>query len=182
MFSTCIILQEHPHTISYRGKVLEYYKDLSTIFGTVRSGDHAAIFESIGSQIDHSFLDVEFVDICGDLQISIPELLTSDEGKKRPTITPASEHSCKLQKTGDGDVQDEFCHVGNVVSKLANGKDEKSHVATERSIDALQEIPNIGDELLLDAYNLLEDERKAKTFLALDASLRRKWLLRKLGC
>lgn len=175
------ILQENPHTISYRGKILEYYKDLSTIFGSVMI-DEQVICESIGTEIDHRFLGMEFVEICGDLQISVTETETSDEGKKRPTITPASGRSSKLQKTGKEDIQEAFSDVANVVSKLVNRKDEKSYIAIERSIDALQAIPDIDDELLLDACDLLEDERKAKTFLALDASLRKKWLLRKLGC
>lgn len=174
-------IKENPHTNSYRGKILEYYKDLSTIFGSSLMIDEQVICQSIGTEIDHRFLGMEFVEICGDLQISVTETETSDEGKKRPTITPASGRSSKLRKTGE-DIQEAFSDVVNVVSKLVNKKDEKSCIAIERSIDALQAIPDIDDELLLDACDLLEDERKAKTFLALDASLRKKWLLRKLGC
>ncbi|CAG7894083.1 unnamed protein product [Brassica rapa] len=36
------------------------------------------------------------------------------------------------------------------------------------------------EELILDACDLLEDDLKAKTFLALNVKLRKKWLLRKL--
>lgn len=54
------------------------------------------------------------------------------------------------------------------------------NVAIESAIDALQAVPDLDDELLLDACDLLEDEKKAKTFMALDFTLRKKWLLRKL--
>ncbi|KAK3211167.1 hypothetical protein Dsin_015873 [Dipteronia sinensis] len=59
-------------------------------------------------------------------------------------------------------------------------KENKSRIALESAIDALQAIPELDDELLLDAYDLLEDEKKAKTFMALDFTLGKKWLLRKL--
>ena len=62
----------------------------------------------------------------------------------------------------------------------ASQKGNKNYSKIESAVDALQALPDIDDELLLDACDLLEDERKAKTFLALDVTLRKKWLLRKL--
>ncbi|XP_010556714.1 PREDICTED: L10-interacting MYB domain-containing protein isoform X2 [Tarenaya hassleriana] len=50
----------------------------------------------------------------------------------------------------------------------------------ENAVMAVQALPDMDEDLILDACDLLEDEVKAKTFLALDAKLRKKWLLRKL--
>lgn len=58
--------------------------------------------------------------------------------------------------------------------------DETKTVAIEDAVEAIQALPDMDEELILDACDLLEDELKAKTFLALDVKLRKKWLLRKL--
>lgn len=53
-------------------------------------------------------------------------------------------------------------------------------VSMERVIKELQAISGMDDDLLLDACDFLEDERRARMFLALDSNLRKKWLVRKL--
>lgn len=58
--------------------------------------------------------------------------------------------------------------------------DETKTMAIEDAVEAIQALPDMDEELILDACDLLEDELKAKTFLALDVKLRKKWLLRKL--
>ena len=70
--------------------------------------------------------------------------------------------------------------MADIVTRLASPKGNKNYSTIESAVDALQALPDIDDELLLDACDLLEDERKAKTFLALDVTLQKKWLLRKL--
>ncbi|CAN0889085.1 L10-interacting MYB domain-containing protein [Linum grandiflorum] len=53
-------------------------------------------------------------------------------------------------------------------------------IAIEHVVEAIQALPEMDEELILDACDLLEDDFKAKTFMALDVKLRKKWLLRKL--
>ncbi|KAL5791885.1 hypothetical protein ACOSP7_000479 [Xanthoceras sorbifolium] len=69
------------------------------------------------------------------------------------------------------------------VSSLSDRKnsDENSNtISIENVIAAVQALPDMDEDLVLDACDFLEDELKAKTFMALDVKLRKKWLLRKL--
>ncbi|XP_054799451.1 uncharacterized protein LOC129303898 isoform X2 [Prosopis cineraria] len=77
----------------------------------------------------------------------------------------------------DQRIRKALSEMANAVKKLMNEKDDRSF---QNALSALQAMPDIDEELVMDACDLLEDERKAKTFLALDTSLRKKWLLRKL--
>lgn len=47
-------------------------------------------------------------------------------------------------------------------------------------IEAVQALPNMDDELILDAADFLENKKNAQIFMALGFELRRKWLIRKL--
>ena len=113
-------------------------------------------------------------------------LLTSREfqisqHRKRPAemISLDTELSKKVHRT-ENDVQKALSEMAGVVTRLVSMRQHHNYKAGEGAIDALQAIPDIDDELMLDACDFLEDERKAKTFMALDATLRKKWLLRKL--
>ncbi|KAI3883256.1 hypothetical protein MKW92_000388 [Papaver armeniacum] len=65
------------------------------------------------------------------------------------------------------------------VSRLT--KKNENCVSLEIVHNALQATPDLEKDLLMDATELLQDEQKAKVFLALDdVSIRKKWLLRKL--
>ncbi|XVF48251.1 hypothetical protein PTKIN_Ptkin03bG0175100 [Pterospermum kingtungense] len=86
----------------------------------------------------------------------------------------------KAQKTSQ-EMQKMLSKMASVVTGLASQKGNNKYSTIESAVDALQALPDIDDELLSDGCDLLEDERKAKTFLALDVTLRKKWLLRKLG-
>ena len=66
------------------------------------------------------------------------------------------------------------------VKTVMNKEEINTMKSFENALCALQAMPDIDEELLMDASDLLEDERNAETFLALDASKRKKWLLRKL--
>ncbi|XP_022757921.1 L10-interacting MYB domain-containing protein isoform X2 [Durio zibethinus] len=72
--------------------------------------------------------------------------------------------------------------MATAVSSLTEKKDDgnSNSVSIENVITAVQALPDVDEDLILDACDFLEDEIKAKTFLALDVKLRKKWLLRKL--
>ncbi|KAL8263999.1 hypothetical protein R6Q59_022129 [Mikania micrantha] len=157
--------KEHLFATAYKSKVMRHYKDFSIIFGNVCSEK----------------LTNSDVLIHGNLEILPKETGTINKKKRVKKMPLGLERSEKLQKNRSEDIKEAFTDMVNVVSKLVNGKTDGNYSAIEKAIDALQAIPDIDDDLLLDGCDILEDEKKSKTFLALDASLRKKWLLRKLG-
>ncbi|XVF80623.1 hypothetical protein PTKIN_Ptkin15bG0088700 [Pterospermum kingtungense] len=92
-----------------------------------------------------------------------------------------SEHS-KKSRGEDYSMASALQEMATAVSSLT----EKTHdgnsnsISIENVITAVQALPDMDEELILDACDFLEDEIKAKTFMALDVKLRKKWLLRKL--
>ncbi|KAL5558247.1 hypothetical protein UlMin_034458 [Ulmus minor] len=153
--------KEHPDALSYRNICLSGYSDLSKIC----QNDVLDGRSSMERGNDGYFAE--------DIQMS-------EQQKRRPTTTSIdSKQPRKAQKT-DEDMQNALSEMAGVVKELVSKKEKKNCHSIESAIDALQAIPDIDDDLLLDACDLLEDERKAKTFLALDVTLRKKWLLRKL--
>ncbi|KAH6760718.1 Myb/SANT-like DNA-binding domain protein [Perilla frutescens var. frutescens] len=167
--------KEHPEAISYKDKSIERYSELCSIFGT----------ESIDRQLSCDVamdFDIRVDEYSGDLPVTFLATEAYDQAKKRPPPTySAMDCRSKAQKTGNEKEREDFNAITDVLCKLVSKEAGNQCFSIESAIDALQAIPDIDDELLLDSCDLLEDERKAKTFLALDATLRKKWLLRKLG-
>lgn len=135
--------------------------------------------QGVGMEAGPIVFEIEMNGASGDLQLLAEDVEISDQQRKRPTLTPPnSGRSKKAQKSGK-DTQKAPTEMVGGVTKLAD-KEKNNCTSLEKAIDALQALPGMDDELMLDACDLLEDERKAKTFLALDGALRKKWLLRKL--
>ncbi|KAL0323963.1 UNVERIFIED_CONTAM: hypothetical protein Scaly_2363400 [Sesamum calycinum] len=160
---------EHPEAVSYKDKVIGHYSELCTIFGPTELVDVKASSEMV-MELDLHPIDMKIDKYSGDLPVTFLETEIYNQARKRTAST--SLESCnKAQKTG----------ITSMITELVNKEAGNKYFAIESAIDALQSLPGIDDELLLDGCDLLEDERKAKTFLALDATIRKKWLLRKLG-
>ncbi|EOX95182.1 Uncharacterized protein TCM_004738 isoform 1 [Theobroma cacao] len=92
-----------------------------------------------------------------------------------------SAHS-KKSRGEDDSMASALREMATAVTSLTEKKDDGSSnpISIENVIIAVQALPDLDEDLILDACDFLEDEIKAKTFLALDAKLRKKWLLRKL--
>ncbi|GKV26717.1 hypothetical protein SLEP1_g35965 [Rubroshorea leprosula] len=104
------------------------------------------------------------------------------KGKRQSGNQSSSPHP-KKSRSEDDRMASASRKMATVVSSLTEKKkDEETSntVSIENVIAAVQELPDMDEDLILDACDFLEDEMKAKTFMALDPKLRKKWLLRKL--
>ncbi|MBA0564786.1 hypothetical protein Golob_009696 [Gossypium lobatum] len=173
-----VYVKEHPDAVSYRDKVLGSYGDLCKIFrDEVLEGIPCGQVLGVGTDCFAS--EVVLDRACGNLQTPTGDINLSDQQMKRSIATPQLERASKAQKT-EQEMQKMLSKMAGAVTRLASKNGNKNYSTIESAVDALQALPDMDDELLLDACDLLEDERKAKTFLALDITLRKKWLLRKL--
>lgn len=104
--------------------------------------------------------------------------------KRQSEIHLGSSH-LKKSRSEEDKMASAIREMATVVSSLTEkNKEEKNDnpnlASIENVIAAVQTLPEMDEELILDACDFLEDDIKAKTFMALDAKLRKKWLLRKL--
>ncbi|KAA8536885.1 hypothetical protein F0562_029363 [Nyssa sinensis] len=202
-------IKDHPDAHMYRYRTLPNYNDLFMIYGnTITHGrrdcssycvdvddyvwgvntgqeddqssagsDTPWIPEGrssfLGPEMDvnQSALEMGMDEIFKSLQSPGKDITISNKRKKRRCATPLG-FACsrKVQKTSKEGLQE----VGR------SNMQGKIYSSIESIVDALQAIPDMDDELFLDACDLLEDEKKAKAFVKMDIPHRKKWLLRKL--
>lgn len=107
---------------------------------------------------------------------------TASEQQKRlqPEMCKQTFQQSKRAKRIHDSMADALREMAAVVTSLTRKTKKESSILMEDVVDVLQAMPDMDDDLLLDACDFLEDEKKGRMFLALDASLRKKWLLRKL--
>lgn len=112
---------------------------------------------------------------CGNLVMS-GNAKTAPHVRKRTSAMPSDSRPAKKELR----MKEALSEMASAVKALMNKREKNNNKSFENALSALQAMPDIDEELVMDACDLLEDERKAKIFLALDVSLRKKWLLRKL--
>lgn len=196
-----INVQAHTDARQYMTRPVPYYKDLCVICRelSVDGRDSGSAhhldqqdeapevkFSTIlkGSQSPAASVSSE-EDLVGDEQESshVGSRNTTDQKNKRQLENPSCSGNSKKVRSNDEGMASALREMATAVSFLADKRkeDEDSNsISIENVIEEIQALPDVDEDLVLDACDFLEDEKKAKTFMALDFKLRKKWLIRKL--
>lgn len=189
-------VQAHTDARQYMTRPMPYYKDLCVISRELNPGDGRDCLSghNLGQQTDvpetkvgrslkglqSPATSVSSEHQVGDAQDS--SRAADQVNKRHFEISPYSAQSKKSRRPDEG-MASAIREMATAVSSLADkkkGDDDSNSVSVEIVVEAIQALPDMDEDLVLDACDLLEDEKKAKTFLALDFKLRKKWLIRKL--
>ncbi|OVA18483.1 Myb/SANT-like domain [Macleaya cordata] len=191
-------LKEHPEARSYRTKTVPNYNSLCVIYGNsigdgrYNNSGHDQNLKSVpigvfgtpqSPLISASHEDLAIEDMQEESSQSGGSMDIFNGGSnKRPYETPStSQHSRKSMRSSGNSMLDALREMAVAVTMLANKKKENDTTSPlENVVNALNATPDLDEDLYLDACDLLEDEQKAKMFLALDVTIRKKWLMRKL--
>ncbi|XP_004497637.1 uncharacterized protein [Cicer arietinum] len=113
------------------------------------------------------------------LLMSVGKIVSGDR-KRHQTKTPSTTKLPKKARNYNEGMSVALKHMAVAVTSLTKKTKKEDNFSVGNVMTVLQAIPDMDDDLILDACDFLEDERRARMFLALDANLRKKWLLRKL--
>ncbi|KAH1071193.1 hypothetical protein AAZX31_03G197000 [Glycine max] len=181
-------IKVHPDARQYMTRPLPYYKDLCAIFDPNFDEKESLLQDKLQNAVDFQ-TECPQTSKTGQSPItpnsneeqfsSVNELANICQKQKRQLEKGSNFTSPKKSRNDEQGMAVALCEMAAVVSTVSAKKIDTS-ISIENVIEAVQALPDMDDELVLDACDFLEDERKAKTFLALDAKLRKKWLIRKL--
>lgn len=177
------MLQEHPDLISCRDKIVDSYNDLHTIFSNGAPQGRSSCLGmkmEMEMEMENNIANPGMDDSFYDMQSPAREFETSDRRKKRKSGTSKSACTRKVLRTVKQDMQESIDKKPGSANRWAKEEEDEDYCSIERVVAALETVPDMNDELFLEACELLEDERKAKMFVAMDITARKKWLLRKL--
>ncbi|KAL7200373.1 hypothetical protein ACSBR1_032324 [Camellia fascicularis] len=148
-------IKAHADARQYMTRPVPYYKDLCGICRELSSDGRDSVS-------DHNL----------DQQDNIPEVQEpSHEGfknKRHLENTSYSAHSKKGWGNNEG-MSSALREMATAVSCLADKKkddEDSSSISVENVMEAIQALPDMDENFILDACDLLEDEKKAKTFWA----------------
>uniref|UniRef100_A0A2N9H6K4 Myb/SANT-like domain-containing protein n=1 Tax=Fagus sylvatica TaxID=28930 RepID=A0A2N9H6K4_FAGSY len=187
-------IKAHPDMVPYRTRVVLHYNELCIICGhAVADGryslscfdinfeNEATMKNSTPSCQSHLLEETPAKKNTNGKAVLIDNKDVADNAHKEALRSGGDKkkhHSYgKHEEAFDSDVLREMAVA---VTSLTKKQKQENSISTEDVIDVLQAIPDMDDDLLLDACDFLEDEKRARMFLALDAPLRKKWLMRKL--
>ncbi|KAF7830367.1 L10-interacting MYB domain-containing protein [Senna tora] len=187
-------IKDHQEAISYRNKFLDSYPDLCRIFGNeVSDASVSAPGQLHWMEANDITIEMDMDGTCGNLVVTNnTEIL--DQDNERLVEMDGTSGTAAAEMSGEDIERPGEINTGKRTGKKSSNSkhlnkkpkiDRRMNEALsdrsfENALTALQAMPDVDEELVMDACDLLEDERKARIFLALDISLRKKWLLRKL--
>ncbi|XP_010274349.1 PREDICTED: L10-interacting MYB domain-containing protein-like isoform X2 [Nelumbo nucifera] len=184
-------IKAHPNARVFRNRVIPYYSDLCMIYGDTTTdikfnhldqGGELDNIVNVQSVVTPGGQHSQAMPVAqGGLMHSSRNFDTLDQQNKRRSEIPSTyQHSRKSRRCLHNDMMEALHKMAMAITSLTNKKEIDNSFSTENVIGLLQAVPDMDEELLLDACDILEDETNAKIFLALDATLRKKWLIRKL--
>ncbi|KAL0005862.1 hypothetical protein SO802_013423 [Lithocarpus litseifolius] len=102
--------------------------------------------------------------------------------RRNQRSAPSSTSACiqKVRRTIKRETQEAVEGKPCVIKTYLGTEEGKDYSSIECIVAALQTVPDMDDGIFLESCALLEDERKAKMFVAMDVTAQRKWLLKKL--
>uniref|UniRef100_A0A5B7AKG0 Myb/SANT-like domain-containing protein n=1 Tax=Davidia involucrata TaxID=16924 RepID=A0A5B7AKG0_DAVIN len=170
----------------YRNKTILYYADMCVIYGNETNLMNNIACHNLSSENGTPAKNT------GGVAMLIIDTNTTDKAceersdrgsdknsqKRRQPATEKTFQQSKKARVDEG-MADALREMAQAVTTLTK-KDNDNFISTKSVIDALQAIPDIDEDFLLDACDFLEDEKRARMFLAFDGTLRKKWLMRKL--
>jgi hypothetical protein len=114
---------------------------------------------------------------------SLPSVGKNVSGQKKrhqTKLPPTLNEPKKARNNYNEGMSAALKNMAVAVTSLTKKTKKEDSFSVGNVMTVLQAIPDLDDDLILDACDFLEDEKRARMFLALDANLRKKWLLRKL--
>ncbi|KAK7396928.1 hypothetical protein VNO78_18091 [Psophocarpus tetragonolobus] len=182
-------IKVHPDARQYMTRPLPYYKDLCLICDPNFDEKESSLPQDKDQNVVDFKTECPWTTKTGQSPITpnsseqqfcgVHELAHSGQKHKRQVEKCSNSSSPKKSRNDEQGMAVALHEMAAVVSTVSAKKND-TLISIENVIQAVQALPDMDDDLVLDACDFLEDERKAKTFLALDAKLRKKWLIRKL--
>ncbi|CAL0308494.1 unnamed protein product [Lupinus luteus] len=177
------IIKVHTDARQFMTRPLPYYKDLCVIcdpfFDEKDFLDHQNV-AGVKNESPKSGQSPFESNSNEDQYSGVRELAHNGQKQKRQLETYSDSATPKKPRDDEQGMVAALQEMATAVSSLTKQRNDDNSISIENVIHAVQALPDMDDDLVLDACDFLEDEIKAKTFLALDAKLRKKWLIRKL--
>ncbi|KAL8527287.1 hypothetical protein ACS0TY_005240 [Phlomoides rotata] len=176
-------IKTHTDARQYMTRPVPYFEDLCLIFRELNSDDTS--HQNVDTLDEMKFnavhpspvASVSSSDQFHESSDSDYNVIAANQTAKRQLDAPPTAGYAKKSR-----MENAIRQMATAVSSLAERKQEENTntIPVEVVVAAIQALPDMDEDFVLDACDFLEDEKKAKIFLALDVKLRKKWLTRKL--